>query len=79
MSQSCRCVTSRTGGRTGPVAAATFVSGSNWDPHWRRKDRGLDVYLRGKTGPERKASALGTPGASALRVEAVTPGTNPTG
>lgn len=48
-----------------------FVFRLNWDPHRRRKDRALVIYLRGKTGSENKASALGTPGESALRVEAV--------
>ena len=32
-----------------PGGSGDFVYRLNWDPHRRRKDRALVIYLRGKT------------------------------
>ena len=68
-----RDVPNRWKNRTG--GSGDFVYRLNWDPHRRRKDRALVIYLREKCGTEGRVSALRTPGESGPRVKPVmTPG-----
>jgi hypothetical protein len=64
-----RDVPNRWKNRTG--GSGDFVYRLNWDPHRRRKDRALVIYLREKSGTEGRVSALRTPGESGPRVKPV--------
>ena len=64
-----RDVPNRRKNRTG--GSGDFVYRLNWDPHRRRKDRALVIYLREKSGTEGRVSALRTPGESGSRVKPV--------